>query len=1344
MRYNRNHTKGIAMILCFVMLFSTMATTVFAMGPEESVDTNLTIEQMEKPSSSDASSDAGDANTESGGQETDETPDNSEKGEPDFIIEIASFLPLDEEVANQIVPDEAALETFALPQELEAIDAQEDPIIVSVTWEREPVFNPDDEESLIGYRYTPVLPEGYVLAEGVELPTIQVAVMEAATDGIEDTTTEVTAFLPLDEAALESTETSITYSISDDGKTLTFSGSGKIGTDVIQALWTDAGVPLGNIENVVIGEEITALSGYSDSRPFLYSGQKVSITIQGQGPFRFENSACKDLEVSLEADDRDSIEIGYSAFVNATLNEFPIDKITKVESSGLSRIKLPVKGTTLSLNLKGTADTELCMGSSALSYSKNCDGNAFTTLDLNVSGNVNLGNPVASGSNIFGDKFTSASIHLEDGAQLILNTGFGGNVKLETLTFTGSGTVYFQPPNTDYLKGNCLHKAVKLKIINFSGFSGEIQFADNMFNTSTSRPTSAFDKPILKEVLFGDGCRVTRIGQNAFNFCEQLETFDFSKVQGPIGERAFQLANLSGVADLSGVTAIGQRAFEGVEKIDWKNTIFPENLDSVQLEYSTPFKDNEKVWQYVKAALDNKFRLNQDGSYAELQPSENGWESSKYGEQNTTDSGSTQLTKSAKWTDNEKTEAAVEIQAAYAPNKQMDFVFVLDTSDSMRSVSTDDADMGKGYELLSKTADVVESLLTSEDVDSHVTLITFGTNINNTPETFSNADQAERAVAQIRNLKFAGNTNYALALRTAQSYVQTAKNAGRNVSVVFLSDAKPNKEKDKIEEAAQAITDLDVEIIGVLYKPAPTEEEKMYMNQACTSYYLAADTKGFNEAINRTIYDAFRTFTLTDKIGTDFQAVTADDITVTGGTFTLSDDGRTITWDLSGTEPYKTYSMTIQQKLTPGEDGSYKDGTFLTNNDYATLTSERGNEPANRVESPELSRITTGSLTVTKTVAGDGGDKTKDFHFTVTLSDKTISGKFGDMEFTDGVATFTLQHGESKTAENLPANVVYTVTEIEANSEGYTTMSTDAGGTITADGTAVAAFVNTKNGGGTDPDPQTGDLMVSKTVSGNRGDTSEDFSFTVTLGDTSIDGKYGDMTFHDGVAAFTLRHGQSIKASGLPAGIRYTVAESDNAGYTVTSSGETGSIMAGETAVALFNNHMSGGDSGNDDVDVSVKKVWKLDDGGKAADAVTAVLLRDGKEYQRVELNEQNGWTYTWTGLSDKYTWSVSEVNVPDGFTMKVEQNGNVWTITNDDKPITPPDTTDPDKPTNPDKPTEPTTPSKPDKPKDDTPQTGDESNLILWLALLGISGMGVMVTLLFSKRKYRGKHSKR
>ena len=71
-------------------------------------------------------------------------------------------------------------------------------------------------------------------------------------------------------------------------------------------------------------------------------------------------------------------------------------------------------------------------------------------------------------------------------------------------------------------------------------------------------------------------------------------------------------------------------------------------------------------------------------------------------------------------------------------------------------------------------------------------------------------------------------------------------------------------------------------------------------------------------------------------------------------------------------------------------------------------------------------------------------------------------------------------------------------------------------------------------------------------------------------------------------------------------------------------------------------------------------------------------------------------------------------------------------------------DPTDPTNPTEPTKPTDPTTSSKPDKPNDNTPQTGDETNLALWLVLLGISGMGAMITLLSSKRKYRGKYSKK
>ena len=102
----------------------------------------------------------------------------------------------------------------------------------------------------------------------------------------------------------------------------------------------------------------------------------------------------------------------------------------------------------------------------------------------------------------------------------------------------------------------------------------------------------------------------------------------------------------------------------------------------------------------------------------------------------------------------------------------------------------------------------------------------------------------------------------------------------------------------------------------------------------------------------------------------------------------------------------------------------------------------------------------------------------------------------------------------------------------------------------------------------------TGDLTVSKTVEGTGGDKEKEFTFTVTLNDKYITGTYGDMIFKDGVATFTLKHGESVKAVGLPEGIEYTVSESGAEGYTVTADGETGAIVAGETAEAVFVNHM--------------------------------------------------------------------------------------------------------------------------------------------------------------------------
>lgn len=96
------------------------------------------------------------------------------------------------------------------------------------------------------------------------------------------------------------------------------------------------------------------------------------------------------------------------------------------------------------------------------------------------------------------------------------------------------------------------------------------------------------------------------------------------------------------------------------------------------------------------------------------------------------------------------------------------------------------------------------------------------------------------------------------------------------------------------------------------------------------------------------------------------------------------------------------------------------------------------------------------------------------------------------------------------------------------------------------------------------PSPSTGSLTVTKTMAD--GDQSRQFTFIVTLS-RPLNGVYGDMRFENGVATFTLGHGQSVRASGLPVGTAYTVEEIGNAGYQAIATGNVGTISwSGATA----------------------------------------------------------------------------------------------------------------------------------------------------------------------------------
>lgn len=90
-------------------------------------------------------------------------------------------------------------------------------------------------------------------------------------------------------------------------------------------------------------------------------------------------------------------------------------------------------------------------------------------------------------------------------------------------------------------------------------------------------------------------------------------------------------------------------------------------------------------------------------------------------------------------------------------------------------------------------------------------------------------------------------------------------------------------------------------------------------------------------------------------------------------------------------------------------------------------------------------------------------------------------------------------------------------------------------------------------------------------------------------------------------------------------------------------------------------------------VEIHVKKVWVASEGAEHPESIEVVLYRDGKKHDAVKLSEENGWAKSWTGLTDEYTWTVDEKEVPTGYTKNVEVKETVtegkysydWTITN-------------------------------------------------------------------------------
>ena len=132
----------------------------------------------------------------------------------------------------------------------------------------------------------------------------------------------------------------------------------------------------------------------------------------------------------------------------------------------------------------------------------------------------------------------------------------------------------------------------------------------------------------------------------------------------------------------------------------------------------------------------------------------------------------------------------------------------------------------------------------------------------------------------------------------------------------------------------------------------------------------------------------------------------------------------------------------------------------------------------------------------------------------------------------------------------------------------------------------------------------------------------------------------------------------------------------------------------------------------DEEVELKVLKLWKGDEG--RSDRPTSIeveIFCNGSSYKTVQLSEENHWAYSWSAKDDGSDWTVVERNVPQGYTVTVDERETSFVLTNTRIP------TDPNEP-------------------GDPPKTGDTSNILLYIWLMVAAGMLLIILGITGKRK--------
>ncbi|MCD8036100.1 MAG: Cna B-type domain-containing protein [Clostridiales bacterium] len=517
------------------------------------------------------------------------------------------------------------------------------------------------------------------------------------------------------------------------------------------------------------------------------------------------------------------------------------------------------------------------------------------------------------------------------------------------------------------------------------------------------------------------------------------------------------------------------------------------------------------------------------------------------------------------------------------------------------------------------------------------------------------------------------------------------------------------------------------------------------------------------------------TNTYTEVGGLTIKKTSSGADTPSGTTFTVTNSSQetvaTVTYNQFTNGSYTINNLTAGD-YTVTESGAEVSGYTLTVVNSGTATVSNSTDAGVTITNTYASTTTstdTGNLKIIKTT--NGGTTPADTEFTITgPSDYSKTVKYSEFE-SDG--TYTVENLEIGT---------YTITEDtdSAKVDDYTLEVTGSGGTatVTKDTTAEITINNSytedsgSSGGGSSSGSETGSLKIIKETTGNT--TPADTEFTIKNSSGTYENTITYSNFTDGTYTIT----------GLAVGT-YTVTESKSSakvsGYSleVTNNGDSATVTDGGTASITITNtytkDSSGGSGGGTSLDegthVTVTKEW--DDNGyedvNYPSSITVNLYADGEYVKSKTISASDGWTYTFTGLekydgSETITYTVSEDSVTN-FTSTVSGSASEgYVITNSYTPTAEdPDDNDLDEADLTEDLTEDLTDdSNGDSSGDSTgdssgdssgnsdgsnngtaissvPQTGDNSNIILWTVVLAVAAAGMIFAGIYG-RKQSGK----